>query len=142
MQFLEEILKDPNYRHFTAAYDENKLELIMSSKDFIFTPLNKKYGVVSCTTDFDYGKIVERTVGIVDFIERSLIYTPQYIESKYEDIKSIDPMIDSKIETIKSLESLKLDGDGVLVGILDTGINYFSRERILEECTRSNYPSI
>ncbi len=91
------------------------------------------------------GDVLTNTIGVIslpyEYLDQVLIDVPSI---KFIDFRSmsvlqdISPSSIDQILTIKKNPYLNLTGKGVLVGIVDTGIDYLNNEFIREDGTSIN----
>ena len=115
--------KNVEYNRYLIEYDgdiADKMKTINYASTFI---LDEDYAVL--TVEEGREDELQRNVPQIVYIERNYIFT----------LTDIDPKETSHINEFHEYPYLNLTGRGVLVGILDTGINYLNTEFINEDNT-------
>ena len=111
-----------NYINFVVAYDGNIQEEIDNISDASIFFIDDSFAIISVKSQ-NYKEIIESIKSIV-YIELNGIYT-----------LSESPVEDSKAPIFHRNPSLNLRGSGVVVAIVDTGIDYLNKEFMKEDET-------
>ncbi|MGL5380566.1 S8 family peptidase [Clostridium sp.] len=118
-----------NYKHFIVEYMGDFDEQIKKIDYACGSSITDTLGVIS-VKDEDVQRLRKDVPSII-FIEGRSIYTLQEIENS----QGIDPSTTGEIGSVKINPYLHLTGRGVLVGMVDSGINYLNEEFIREDDT-------
>lgn len=113
---------DDEYINFVVAYDGNIKEEIDSIEDASVFFIDDSFAIISVKAD-NYKEIIESIKSII-YVELNGIYT-----------LSESPLDDSKAQVFHRNPSLNLRGSGVVVAIIDTGIDYLNEEFMKEDET-------
>ena len=117
------LLVDPESMNFLVEYRgdiENEVKDIENVEVYI---IDGTYAVLSMK-NVDYDSVIQMINSLV-FIELGGIYT----------LSSTSPIEASKAENFHNSPYLKLTGEDVIVGIIDTGIDYLNNEFMREDET-------
>ena len=132
----EYIFNSPDYNHIMVQYSGNIPKVPKNDKGLYITEVNNNYAIISLKIDIieledqivsnkdtKYIRgILEKYLDIGDF---KIIYiiTPQLYT--LQEISAIDA---AQVSTVGINTPLNLSGEGVIVGIIDTGIDYLNDE--------------
>lgn len=118
IDFSEKIYSDPDYRHYIAQYYGDILSEASQISDYYIKVINNKYAIISLKKNISYEELrVSKIKGII-YIEKANLFS----------LESVDPVTAAGINQMQKIEALNLTGKGVLVGMVDTGINYLNKE--------------
>ena len=115
----KEFISSPDYKHYLALYQGDIMAEFINYPEYIVTIISPDYraAIISLKKD------LELTVGDPRF--------PSIVYIKYKELYillDISPVKASGVEYLQVGTSLELTGKGILVGIIDTGIDYLSKE--------------
>lgn len=113
---------DEEYINFVVAYDGDIKREIDNIEDASVFFIDDSFAIISVKAD-NYKKIIESIKSII-YVELNGIYT-----------LSESPLDDSKAQVFHRNPSLSLRGSGVVVAIIDTGIDYLNEEFMKEDET-------
>lgn len=113
----KDLFINPTYKHYIAQYEGNIIEQSLKNPYIYTTIINDKYAIVSLPVDKSIDTIQTNIPAIV-FIRRGYIYT----------LETITVMTAANIPLLHLDNPLSLFGNGVLVGLVDTGIDYLNPE--------------
>lgn len=114
---------DENYEHYVVEYRGDFKEKINKLNYACGDTITDTLGVISVSEN-QLDKL-RKDVPEIIFIEARSIYV----------LQSIDPSDTDNIKAVKINPYLNLTGKGVLVGMIDSGINYLNPEFIREDNT-------
>lgn len=117
------MFKDPNYQHFLVEYRGDLLGQVAMHPYLCAATLNEKYAVIAIRPS-DLSKIRKDIPAIIFFKFRTM--------NVLQQISYLDA---ANISNIKINPYLSLTGRGVLIGLVDTGIDYLNKEFIKEDDT-------
>lgn len=132
----EYIFSSPNYIHTMIEYSGTLDKNINSGNGVYITLVNKEYAIISIIVDIimqnnEVGneqdinyirKIVEYYIGTNNF---KVIYV---IPPQLYTLQEISAIDSSQVSLLQANIPLRLNGNGVIVGIVDTGIDYLHEE--------------
>ncbi|WP_195986556.1 S8 family peptidase [Clostridium sp. D53t1_180928_C8] len=121
-RFCNEYL-DENYLHYVIEYRGNFQEKVDKLDYVCGFAITDTLGVVA-VQEKDLSKLREDVPEII-FVEARSVYT----------LQDIDPSNVDNINSVKVNPYLNLTGKGILVGMVDSGINYLNQEFIREDDT-------
>ena len=127
----KEFLNNPEYKHYFALYQGDIMSDFINYPEYIITIVNNEYkaAIISFKAN------LELTFGDPRF--------PSLVFIKYRELytlQQISPIEAAGIESLQLGTVLNLTGKGVIVGIIDTGIDYLCKEfRFPSGETRINF---
>ncbi|GAB6170136.1 hypothetical protein JCM1393_25960 [Clostridium carnis] len=131
------LFNDPNYETFIVEFVEGFTEEMEKIPYVYGIKVWNNFGIVTVKKD-KYFDLLKDAKSIV-YITPRRIFTLQSMERDYDlaqyERQSNTPIEAANFIKIQSNPYNILDGSGVLVGIVDTGINYLSEEFIREDDT-------
>lgn len=110
------LLTDPETMNFLVEYNGDIKSEVRDLKNVDVYIIDDTYAVLSMK-NVDYDDVIQRLNGLV-FIELGGIYT----------LSSTTPLQASKAQVFHNSSYLQLTGKDVIVGIIDTGIDYLNEE--------------
>lgn len=113
----ETIFSDINYDHYIVQYQGNVHQDFLQQPDHYLTIINDRYAIVSLP------KNIEISVGDPNF--PSIVYVKP---AEMFTLQQVTPIEASQADFLHLDLPLNLNGNGVNVAILDTGIDYLSEE--------------
>ncbi|AWK51086.1 peptidase S8 and S53 subtilisin kexin sedolisin [Clostridium beijerinckii] len=123
-----------NSRDCNLYYNPNTLNYLIEYKGNFKEKIDK--------LSYACGDIITDTIGVISVLakdfDRLLIDVPEisfYSSRKIYVLQDISPSSVDNINNIKINPYLNLNGKGVLIGIVDTGIDYLNNEFIREDDT-------
>lgn len=113
------LLNSPDYKHYFALYQGDIISEFINYPEYIVTIISPDYkaAIISLKRD------LELTIGDPRF--------PSIVYLKYNELYTlldISPVKASGVEYLQIGTTLDLTGKGIVVGIIDTGIDYLSKE--------------
>lgn len=132
----EYIFNSPDYNHIMVQYSGNIPKVPKNDKGLYITEVNNNYAIISLKIDIieledqivsnkdtKYIRgILEKYLDIGDF---KIIYIIPPQLYTLQEISAIDA---AQVSTVGINTPLNLSGEGVIVGIIDTGIDYLNNE--------------
>ncbi|WP_244990601.1 S8 family serine peptidase [Clostridium algidicarnis] len=119
---------NPEYNNYLVEYDGDIVKSLESIGDICAFILDESFAVISIKRDME-SKILKGITNIV-YKEDTSLYT----------LSELSPIEAADIPQFHNHPYLPLDGYGVLVGTIDTGIDYLNKEFMYEDdTTRINY---
>ncbi len=132
----EYIFNSPDYNHIMVEYSGNIPKVPKSDKGLYITEVSDNYAIISLKIDIieiedkivsnkdtNYIRgLLEKYLDIGDF---KIIYIIPPQLYTLQEISAIDA---AQVNTVGINTPLNLNGEGVIVGIIDTGIDYLSDE--------------
>ena len=132
----EYVFNSPDYNHIMVQYSGNIPNIPKNDNGLYITKVNDNYAIISLkisitelvheiisNNDIDnIREILEKNLDIGDFKIIYIIPTQLYT---LQEISAIDA---AQVSTVGINTALNLTGEGVIVGIIDTGIDYLSDE--------------
>ena len=132
----EYIFNSPDYNHIMVQYSGNIPKVPKNDKGLYITEVNNNYAIISLKIDIieledqivsnkdtKYIRgILEKYLDIGDF---KIIYIIPPQLYTLQEISAIDA---AQVSTVGINTPLNLSGEGVIVGIIDTGIDYLNDE--------------
>ena len=132
----EYIFNSPDYNHIMVQYSGNIPKVSKNDKGLYITEVNNNYAIISLKIDIieledqivsnkdtKYIRgILEKYLDIGDF---KIIYIIPPQLYTLQEISAIDA---AQVSTVGINTPLNLSGEGVIVGIIDTGIDYLNDE--------------
>lgn len=123
-----DIFLNPNYIHHVVQYNGDLEKEAQNKPNYYITIINKKYAIISSPIKDPVGaylSLEDKDFSSISYISRYNIYT----------LQDLSPIIAADINLIQIQPPLYLTGAGVVVGILDTGIDYLNKEFMNEDGT-------
>ena len=117
LEVPESIFSDVNYDHYIVQYQGNVLQDFSQTPDNYLTLINDRYAIISLP------KNVELAIGAPEF--PSIVYVKP---TELYTLQQITPIEASQVGFLHLNLPLSLNGSGVNVAIIDTGIDYLSEE--------------
>ena len=132
----EYIFTSPNYIHTMIEYSGEIDGNIKEAEGIYITLLNSEYAIVSIAADIiikndqlgsfqDINHIRSILETYVDTNKFNIIYVVPPQLYTLQEISAIDA---AQVNLLQANKPLNLNGNGVIVGIIDTGIDYLSEE--------------
>ncbi|MBU3206599.1 S8 family serine peptidase [Clostridium algidicarnis] len=119
---------NPDYNSYLVEYDGDIVKSLENISDICAFVLDESFAVISVKSDME-NKILKGITNIV-YKEDTSLYT----------LSEVSPIEAADIPQFHNHPYLPLDGYGVLVGTIDTGIDYLNKEFMYEDdTTRINY---
>lgn len=123
-----EIFSDPNYIHYVVEYQGDLENEAAYSSDHYITIINDKYAIISL--------ILEDIATDQFTFEKNPFPSIVYITRFYEyTLQSLSPIVAANINLIQIAPPFYQTGKGVIVGMIDTGIDYLNKEFIKPDGT-------
>ena len=117
----EYIFRDRGYRSFIIKYNKEILEEVEKIDGVYLTPIREIYAILTIRDDginsYEKSQIISVNVGALD-----IKYLQLY------KLQDISPIGAANVGSVQINTPLNLTGRDVLVGIIDTGIDYLSNE--------------
>ncbi|MDS0528281.1 S8 family peptidase [Clostridium sp. SHJSY1] len=117
-EFSEDLFSDPNYYQYIVQYQGEIEYEELKQQGYYISVINDKYAILLIPTS---GQEIDiRSLGFesIVYIKPSEMYT----------LQQISPVEASKASFLQLNSPLSLTGNGVDIGIIDTGIDYLSEE--------------
>ena len=108
---------NPMYKHYVAQYQGDIISQSIKNPYIYTTIIDDKYAIVSIPVNNSIDTI-QKDIPAIVFIKRGYIYT----------LETITVMTAANINLLHLDNPLSLFGNGVLVGLVDTGIDYLNPE--------------
>ena len=108
---------NPMYKHYVAQYQGDIISQSIKNPYIYATIIDDKYAIVSIPVNNSIDTI-QKDIPAIVFIKRGYIYT----------LETITVMTAANINLLHLDNPLSLFGNGVLVGLVDTGIDYLNPE--------------
>ena len=108
---------NPMYKHYVAQYQGDIISQSIKNPYIYATIIDDKYAIVSIPVNNSIYTI-QKDIPAIVFIKRGYIYT----------LETITVMTAANINLLHLDNPLSLFGNGVLVGLVDTGIDYLNPE--------------
>ena len=108
---------NPMYKHYVAQYQGDIISQSIKNPYIYATIIDDKYAIVSIPVNNSIDTI-QKDIPAIVFIKRGYIYT----------LEPITVMTAANINLLHLDNPLSLFGNGVLVGLVDTGIDYLNPE--------------
>ncbi|WP_346928859.1 S8 family peptidase [Clostridium sp.] len=117
LEVPESIFSDVNYDHYIVQYQGNVLQDFSQTPDHYLTLINDRYAIISLP------KNVELGIGAPEF--PSIVYVKP---TEMYTLQQVTPIEASQVGFLQLDLPLSLNGSGVNIAIIDTGIDYLSEE--------------
>ena len=111
------VFNNDSYLNIVVQYQGDIIEEISKNPDYYVTIINDKYAILSFKSDGN------NNIEKIKF--DSIVYMK---EPEFYTLQSISPIDAAQIRSFQISQPLNLTGKGILVGIVDTGIDYLSEE--------------
>ena len=127
----EYILDDINYRHYLAQYQGHIDNEILIIPGLYLTPINYEYAKIAIRkdlllNDWDTNSIHDLISNVAQFKD---VFTITYINAlEFYTLQEISAVEASNANYLQLNLPLNLTGSGVVVGVIDTGIDYLNEE--------------
>lgn len=130
------IFNSPDYNHIMVQYSGNIPKISKNNRGLYITQVNDNYAIISLkidileledqiisNKDINYiREVLEKYLDVGDF---KIIYIIHPYLYTLQEISAIDV---TQVNTVGINTPLNLTGEGVIIGIIDTGIDYLSDE--------------
>lgn len=117
LEVPESIFSDVNYDHYIVQYQGDVLQDFSQTPDHYLTLINDRYAIISLP------KNVELAIGAPEF--PSIVYVKP---TEFYTLQQITPIEASQVGFLQLELPLSLNGSGVNIAVIDTGIDYLSEE--------------
>lgn len=125
----KDIFSNGDYRHFLVQYEGDIEKEILKIPNAYVTIIDDIVAIVS-VLEYENQVGIFLNMDTISLVSLGSLYT----------LQSITPIEAANITKIQELEPLTLTGEGVVVGIIDTGIDYLLEEFMNKDgTTRINY---
>lgn len=122
------IFTDEKYIHYIAEYSGNIEAEASNSSDHYLTIINDKYVIVS----YSPNNIIEDRFTLKNNPFPSIVYINRFY---LYTLQSLNPVNAANINLLQIAPPLYLTGKDVLVGLIDTGIDYLNKEFLNDDGT-------
>lgn len=112
-----EVFSNPSYKHYIVQYEGDIESDFKGKEGYSVTAINSNYAIVSLKKNLEIEDGDPNFPSIV-YIKRREIYT----------LESISPVQAANVQFLQSEVSLNLTGRNVVIGMIDTGIDYLNDE--------------
>ncbi|WP_040330488.1 S8 family peptidase [Clostridium ihumii] len=112
-----EVFSNPSYKHYIVQYEGDIESDFKGKEGYSVTIINANYAIVSLKKNLEIEDGDPKFPSIV-YIKRREIYT----------LESISPVQAANVQFLQSEVSLNLTGRNVVIGMIDTGIDYLNDE--------------
>lgn len=132
-----DIINSPDYVEFIVEYTDNLVSKIKNNEDIYIISINSRYASIYIKADLlsnfmDSNEVINLLKREIDEnIDRNILFiaSPQiYTLEQNNKVQQISSITASGVSLIQVELPLKLTGKGVMVGIIDTGIDYLNEE--------------
>ncbi|SFD31248.1 S8 family peptidase [Clostridium uliginosum] len=113
----ENIFSDINYDHYIVQYQGEIDEEFLKKSGYYITIINDKYAILTLQKNMK--------INLDDLIHASIVYVKSV---EVYTLQEISPIEASQARALQLDLPLKLTGKGVIVGIIDSGIDYLNEE--------------
>ncbi|NFH70064.1 peptidase S8 [Clostridium botulinum] len=112
-----DIFHNTNYKHYIVQYQGKIDEKALQKEGYYISIINDKYAIIST--------LKGKKINIDDPLFSDIVYIKG---TETYTLEEISPIEASQVRTVQLNLPLQLTGNGVVVGIIDTGIDYLSSE--------------
>ncbi|MBN1074196.1 peptidase S8 [Clostridium botulinum] len=137
----ENVFNSKNYRDYLVQYQGKIIENLNSIEGIVIKPINSELAILAIRKDLqnhinDFS-VLEKDLNK----DKTLLSSIVYIKSpELYTLEDISPIEEAQVSSVQQNNPLKLLGEDVVVGIIDTGIDYLNNEFITDDNkTRINF---
>ncbi|NFO04149.1 peptidase S8 [Clostridium botulinum] len=137
----ENIFSSKNYRDYLVQYQGEIIENLNSIEGIVIKPINSELAILAIRKDLqnhinDFS-VLEKNLNK----DKTLLSSIVYIKSpELYTLEDISPIEEAQVSSVQQNNPLNLLGENVVVGIIDTGIDYLNNEFITDDNkTRINF---
>ncbi|SHI08472.1 Subtilisin-like serine proteases [Clostridium collagenovorans DSM 3089] len=122
-EFCKKGFYDPNYESIIILYEGDIKETLKKIEYACATVLDDNYALL--VVESSKKNEVIKSIPQITYVDKGTLYT----------LNSVSPLETANIEKFHDAPYLNLRGNGVLIGIIDTGIDYLNKEFMYEDDT-------
>lgn len=113
MKQPKEVYNDPNYKHSIFQFDTDFNDKDSNASGIYITKLNENYGIISYLRNLNIAEEIKE-MKFISYLIPQALYT----------LQDISPIEAANIPSLQLELPLSLTGKGVLIGTIDSGIDY------------------